>query len=48
MGFVVAGAIIILYLVLILGAINIAKNAIDREGAYIAIGIARSVCVSHD
>lgn len=40
MGFIVAASIIILYLVIIIGAINIAKNAVDKEGSYIAIGIA--------
>ena len=40
MGFIVAASIIILYLIIIIGAINIAKNAIDKEGSYIAIGIA--------
>ena len=48
MGFIVASAIIILYLTLVIGAINIAKNATDREGKYIAIGIARYVCFSYD
>ena len=48
MGFIVASSIIILYLVIIIGAINIAKKAIDKEGSYIAIGIARNVCISYD
>lgn len=48
MGFIVAASIIILYLVIIIGAINIAKNATEKEGKYIAIGIARHVCIPHD
>ena len=40
MGFVVAGTVIILYIVLITKAIYIAKTAKDDLGSYIAIGIA--------
>ena len=40
MGFVVAGLIIILYVVLITKAIFIAKTAKNDKGSYIAIGIA--------
>lgn len=40
MGFLVAAAIIILYVVLITKAIYVAKTAKDNLGAYIAIGIA--------
>lgn len=40
MGFIVAGAIIILYVVLITKAIYVAKTSKDDVGAYIATGIA--------
>lgn len=40
MGFIVASLVIILYLILILRTINIAKTAKDSKGSYIAIGIA--------
>jgi len=40
MGFVVAGLIIVSYIVLITKAIYIAKTAKDDKGAYVAIGIA--------
>ena len=40
MGFIVAGAVIILYVVLITKAIYIAKTSKDDIGAYMAIGIA--------
>lgn len=40
MGFIVAGGVIILYVVLITKAIYIAKTAKDDIGSYIAIGIA--------
>ena len=40
MGFVVAGTVILLYIVLIIKAIKIAKTAKDDLGSYIAIGIA--------
>ena len=40
MGFIVAGSIIILYVVLITKAIYVAKTAKDDLGSYIAIGIA--------
>ena len=39
MGFVVAGAIIVLYVILITRSIQVAKTAKDDIGAYIAIGI---------
>lgn len=38
-GFVVSGMIIILYIILILSGINIAKTAKDNSGTYLAIGI---------
>lgn len=40
MGFVVAGLVIVLYMVMIVKAIYIAKTAKDNKGSYIAIGIA--------
>ncbi len=40
MGFVVAGAVIVLYVVLITKAVYVAKTAKDDLGSYIAIGIA--------
>ena len=40
MGFLIAAAIIILYVVLITKAIYVAKTAKDNLGSYIAIGIA--------
>ncbi len=40
MGFVIAGLIILLYIVLITKAIYIAKTAKDDKGSYVAIGIA--------
>lgn len=43
MGFIVASAVIILYVILITKAIYVAKTAKDDLGSYIAIGIARSV-----
>ena len=43
MGFIVASAVIILYVVLITKAIYVAKTAKDDLGSYIAIGIARSI-----
>ena len=39
MGFIVGASIIVLYVILITKAINIAKTAKDDLGAYIAIGI---------
>ena len=40
MGFMVAGAIIIIYVILITRTIYVAKTAKDDVGSYIAIGIA--------
>ena len=40
MGFVVAGSVIIIYVIMITKAIFIAKTAKDDLGSYIAIGIA--------
>ena len=47
MGFIVASAVIILYVILITKAIYVAKTAKDDLGSYIAIGIARSIFLSH-
>ena len=40
MGFIVAAAIIVIYVLLVTKALQIAKTAKDEEGAYIAAGIA--------
>ncbi len=40
MGFVVAGAVILLYVILITKAVQVAKTAKNDLGSYIAIGIA--------
>lgn len=47
MGFIVASAVIILYVVLITKAIYVAKTAKDELGSYIAIGIARNIFLSY-
>lgn len=47
MGFIVASAVIILYVILITKAIYVAKTAKDDLGSYIAIGIARSIFLSY-
>ena len=47
MGFIVAAMVIILYVILITKAIYVAKTAKDDLGAYIAIGIARSIFLSY-
>lgn len=39
LGFIVAGSIIVVYVLLIVSGINIAKTAKDNVGSYIAIGI---------
>lgn len=39
MGFVAAGSVIIIYIILITKAIYVAKTAKDQIGSYIAIGI---------
>ena len=39
-GFIIAGAVIILYVILITKSIYVAKTAKDDVGSYIAIGIA--------
>ena len=43
MGFIIAAAVIILYVILITKAIFVAKTAKDDLGSYIAIGIARTL-----
>ena len=46
-GFITCGLIVLIYVILITKAINIAKNARDDLGSYIAIGIARNIFISH-
>lgn len=48
MGFIIAGAVIILYVVLITKTIYVAKTAKDDLGSYIAIGICRHIFISYD
>ena len=48
LGFITCSAIVIIYVVLITRAINIAKNARDDLGSYIAIGIARNIFIPYD
>jgi len=45
MGFIVCGLIIVIYVLLITKAINIAKTARDDLGSYIATGIVRSIFI---
>ncbi|MCI8396647.1 MAG: FtsW/RodA/SpoVE family cell cycle protein [Clostridia bacterium] len=40
MGFVIAGTVIVLYVIMITRAVYVAKTAKDDMGSYIAIGIA--------
>lgn len=47
-GFIMCSAIVIIYVVLVTKAINVAKTARDDLGSYIAIGIARNISISHD
>lgn len=47
LGFVFAGAIIILYVLMITKAIKVAKTAKNDLGSYIAIGIARNIFVPY-
>lgn len=47
LGFIVCGLIIVVYVLLITKAVNIAKMAKDDLGSYIAIGIVRSASISH-
>ena len=46
LGFIVCGLIIVVYVLLITKAINIAKTARDDLGSYIAIGIVRNFSIS--
>jgi len=45
MGFIVAGAIIILYVIMITKIIYVAKTAKDNIGSYTAIRYCRSICI---
>lgn len=47
MGFIACSIIVIIYVVLITRAINVAKTARDDLGSYIAMGIARNFLVSY-
>lgn len=40
MGFIIAGTVIVLYVIMITRAVYVAKTAKDDTGSYIAIGIA--------
>lgn len=46
LGFITCGLIIVIYVILITKAINVAKTARDDLGSYIAIGIVRSIVIS--
>ena len=47
MGFIACSIIIIVYVVLITRAVNIAKTAKDDLGSYIAMGIARDILIPY-
>ncbi len=47
MGFIVAGMVIILYVILITKCLYVAKTAKDEEGSLIAAGITRNICLPH-
>lgn len=47
LGFIVCGLIIVIYVLLLTKAINIAKTTKDDLGSYIAIGIVRYTSISH-
>lgn len=47
LGFIFAGAVIILYIVMITKAIKVAKTAKNDLGSYIAIGIARNIFIPY-
>lgn len=47
LGFIACTTIIILYIILITRAINVAKTAKDDLGSYIAIGIVRNIYISY-
>lgn len=46
-GFIMCGFIVVVYIVLITKAINVAKSARDDLGSYIAMGIVRNFIISH-
>lgn len=46
LGFIACGLIVVIYVVLITKAINVAKTARDDLGSYIAMGIVRNIAVS--
>ena len=48
LGFFTCGIVVILYVLLLSKAINIAKNANDDLGSYIAIGIVRNFFISYN
>lgn len=48
LGFIVCGLIIVVYVLLITKAINIAKTARDDLGSYIAMGIVRNIFISRN
>ena len=47
LGFIACGGIVIIYVILITRAINVAKTAKDDTGSYIAIGIIRYAFISY-
>ena len=47
MGFVTCSVIVIVYVILITRAVNIAKTARDDLGSYIAMGIARNILIPY-
>ena len=48
LGFIISGAVIVIYVILITKAVYVAKTAKDNLGSYIAMGIARNILFSHD
>lgn len=46
LGFITCGLIVVVYVILITKAINVAKTARDDLGSYIAIGIVRNIIIS--
>ncbi len=47
LGFITCGLIVVIYIILLTKAINVAKTARDDLGSYIAIGIVRNFIVSY-
>lgn len=47
LGFITSGSIVIIYVVLLIKSINVAKTARDDLGSYIAIGIVRYIIISY-